>query len=163
MSTALEKLGSIKISTPKFDLEGLLDSFGHLPKLLEGLTNGNPKGKPVEFETSFFNKEIDFGKGILNNDGVDLEGLAVAMGKVREIVGSGISASTGQSVSAQAAQRVRGGPGGASDTSNVQVVNAGGNTIGTPNVTNVTNNYVTNNYAAKVPANKTLTPSGHSN
>ena len=82
------------------------------------------------------------------------------MGKVREISGSDVSVT--QSVSAQASTRLRGGPQGASDTSNVQVVNSGGN-VTAPAVTNVTNNYVTNNYAAKVPANKTLTPSGHSN
>jgi hypothetical protein len=160
MSVALEKLGSIKINTPKFDLESMLDSFGHLPKLLEGLTKGNPKGKPIEFETSMWNKEIDFGNGILNNEAIDLAGLAVAMGQVRELLGSEVAPA--QSVSAQAGQRLRGGPKGASDTTSVQVVSTGGNSIGAPNVTNVTNNYVTNNYAAKVPANMSLVNSGHS-
>jgi hypothetical protein len=158
MSTALEKLGSIKISTPKFDLEGLLDSFGHLPKLLEGLTNGNPKGKPVEFETSFFNKEIDFGKGILNNDAIDLGGLAVAMSQVREIIGTEVAG--GQSVSAQAAERMRGGPTGSNDTSNVQVVNSGGNvTKGGDNT--VVNKNTTNNYAASTPASSALVATAH--
>ena len=58
MSTALEKLGAIKISTPKFDIASMLESFGHLPRLLQGLTQGNPDGKDsIEFETSGINNE----------------------------------------------------------------------------------------------------------
>ena len=159
MSTALEKLGAIKISTPKFDIASMLESFGHLPRLLQGLTQGNPDGKDsIEFETSGINKKIDFGKGILNNDAIDLGGLAVAMSQVREIIGTEVAG--GQSVSAQAAERMRGGPTGSNDTSNVQVVNSGGNvTKGGDNT--VVNKNTTNNYAASTPASSALVATAH--
>ena len=46
--------------------------------------------------------KIDFGKGILNNDAIDLAGLAVAMSQVREIIGTDVAPE--QSVSAEASK-----------------------------------------------------------
>lgn len=159
MSTALEKLGAIKISTPKFDIASMLESFGHLPRLLQGLTQGNPDGKDsIEFETSGINKKIDFGKGILNNDAIDLAGLAVAMSQVREIIGTDVAPE--QSVSAEASKRLRGGPTGANDTSSVQVVNSGGN-VTKGGDTTVVNKNTTNNYSSATPASAALVASGH--
>jgi hypothetical protein len=67
MATALEKVSGINIGAGSIDIEGMLDSFGHLPRLLGGLAHGNPDGEDgVEFETRGFNKKIDFGKGILD-------------------------------------------------------------------------------------------------
>lgn len=67
MASALERVSGINIGAGAIDIEGMLDSFGHLPRLLGGLAHGNPAGEDgVEFETSGFNKKIDFGKGILD-------------------------------------------------------------------------------------------------
>ena len=67
MASALERVSGINIGAGSIDIEGMLDSFGHLPRLLGGLAHGNPAGEDgVEFETSGFNKKIDFGKGILD-------------------------------------------------------------------------------------------------
>lgn len=59
---ALNKLSSVQLSGGDFDIEGMLQSFGHLPRLLGGLAHG---GK-IEFETFGRNKRVDFGKGILD-------------------------------------------------------------------------------------------------
>lgn len=67
MAKALEKVSAINIGAGNIDIEGMLESFGHLPRLLGGLAHGNPDGKDhVEFETFGRNKKIDFGKGILD-------------------------------------------------------------------------------------------------
>ena len=67
MASALEKVSDINIGAGSIDIEGMLDSFGHLPRLLGALAHGNPAGEDhVEFETFGRNKKIDFGKGILD-------------------------------------------------------------------------------------------------
>jgi hypothetical protein len=67
MVKALERMSNINIGAGNVDIEGMLQNFGHLPALLDGLANG---GK-VSFQDAGvgkFDKEIDFGKGILHPD-----------------------------------------------------------------------------------------------
>jgi hypothetical protein len=69
MASALEKVSGINIGAGSIDIEGMLESFGHLPRLLSGLAHGNPDGTDgITFEGTgvFKDKKIDFGKGILD-------------------------------------------------------------------------------------------------
>lgn len=66
LKIAMEKLSGISFKGGNIDIEGMLDDLGHLPRLLDGLANGNPAGEPIVFETSGINKKIDFRNGILD-------------------------------------------------------------------------------------------------
>ena len=66
LKIALEKLSGIEFKGGNINIAGMLDDFGHLPRLLDGLANGNPSGEPIEFETRGMNKTIDFRNGILD-------------------------------------------------------------------------------------------------
>jgi len=66
LKIAMEKLSGIEFKGGNIDIAGMLDDFGHLPRLLDGLANGNPSGEPIVFETSGINKKIDFRNGILD-------------------------------------------------------------------------------------------------
>jgi hypothetical protein len=86
---ALGKLSNLKLSGGDFDIEGMLASFGHLPRLLGGLAHGNPDGKKhVEFETFGRNKKIDFGKGILDPS-LNVPEINRVMGQVNSALGIG--------------------------------------------------------------------------
>lgn len=62
LSQSLNTISDIKIGSGTIDIEGMLDDFGHVPALLDGLANGGE----IEFETFGRNKKIDFRKGILD-------------------------------------------------------------------------------------------------
>lgn len=81
---ALGKLSNLKISGGDFDIEGMLESFGHLPALLQGLAHG---GK-IEFETFGRNKKIDFKKGILDPS-LQVPEINKVMGEVNSALGIG--------------------------------------------------------------------------
>ena len=65
MASALEKVSGINIGAGNIDIEGMLESFGHLPALLGGLANGGIVNF-ADAGVGKFDKEIDFGKGILD-------------------------------------------------------------------------------------------------
>jgi hypothetical protein len=81
---ALGKLSNLKLSGGDFDIEGMLQSFGHIPSLLKGLAHG---GK-IEFETFGRNKKIDFQKGILDPS-LQVPQINKVMGQVNSALGIG--------------------------------------------------------------------------
>ena len=81
---ALGKLSNLKLSGGDFDIEGMLQSFGHIPSLLQGLAHG---GK-IEFETFGRNKKIDFQKGILDPS-LQIPEINKVMGQVNSALGIG--------------------------------------------------------------------------
>ena len=145
IAIAMTKFSGIKFNSNDLDFEGMAIKLGQSIPLLQGLTKGGKVG-----EGYFDGPEIDFGKGLIDNPDIDLDGLAIAMGKVNEILGT----SQG-SVATQASTRLRGGPTGSNDTSNVQVVNSGGN-VNKGGDNTVINKSTTNNFAAATPANGAL-------
>lgn len=85
MVNALEKMSNITIGAGNVDIEGMLQNFGHLPALLDGLANG---GK-VSFQDAGvgkFDKEIDFGKGILHPD-LKVPEISAKMTQVNQALG----------------------------------------------------------------------------
>lgn len=84
MADALQKMSGINIGSGSIDIEGMLDSFGHLPALLGGLANGGQ----VEFETAGFNKKIDFKKGILDPS-LKVPEITATMNQVNSALGLG--------------------------------------------------------------------------
>lgn len=84
LQNALHKLSGISIGGGNIDIQGMLDSFGHLPRLLRGLAYGGE----VEFETTGFNKKVDFAKGILDPT-LKIPEISATMNQVNSALGIG--------------------------------------------------------------------------
>lgn len=84
LQNALQKLSGISIGGGNIDIQGMLDSFGHLPRLLRGLAYGGE----VEFETTGFNKKVDFAKGILDPT-LKIPEISATMNQVNSALGLG--------------------------------------------------------------------------
>ena len=84
LQNALQKLSGISIGGGNIDIQGMLDSFGHLPRLLRGLAYGGE----VEFETTGFNKKVDFAKGILDPT-LKIPEISATMNQVNSALGIG--------------------------------------------------------------------------
>lgn len=121
LANAMSKLSGISFNGNNIDIEGMLNDFGHLPALLDGLANGSPNG-PIEFETHGRNKHIDFKKGILDPS-LKVPEIAATMNHVNSVLGLGTPRnSTQQATSSENAEMKSASSGG------TVAVNTGGNT-----------------------------------
>ena len=123
LANAMTKLSGISFNGGNIDIEGMLNDFGHLPLLLDGLANGSPNG-PIEFESGSLrrNKKIDFGKGILDPS-LKVPEIAATMNHVNSALGLGTPRnSTQQATSSENAEMKSASSGG------TVAVNTGGNT-----------------------------------
>lgn len=84
---ALSKLSNLKLSGGDFDIEGMLQSFGHLPALLDGLANGK-KHTFKDAGRLGRDKTIDFKKGILDPS-LQVPEINKVMGQVNSALGIG--------------------------------------------------------------------------
>lgn len=150
VAAALGKFTSIKLNPKDFDITRLAQNLGKSIPLLEGLTKGGKVGE------SWWDgvKEIDFGKGLIDNPNINLPGISRALEELNNILGSGQAMRMRSANNSQVSNFAEKGVPGSGGL----IVKSGDYITG--GATYVTNNYVTNNYAAKVPANKTLVATG---
>ncbi len=151
IADAMVVFSNIKFDSNQINFEGMAKKLAQAIPLLRGLAKGGIVG-----EGFFDGPEIDFGKGLIDNPDIDLNKMATAMRQVNEILGSG---ALGISNDAARTFRTKGqmgrGDGGSGDT----LVKGGDNFKGGD--TYITNNYTTNNFSAKTPANMSLVGSPH--
>ncbi len=83
ISAAMMNFSNIKISNKDVDFHAMALNLAATIPILEGLTKGGDK-----FDGWFDGKKkIEFGGGLLNNDNIDLDALAIVSGKIATVLG----------------------------------------------------------------------------
>ena len=83
ISAAMMNFSNIKISNKDVDFHAMALNLASTIPILEGLTQGGTK-----FDGWFDGKKkIEFGGGLLNNDQIDLDALAIVSGKIATVLG----------------------------------------------------------------------------